>query len=245
MAETKQFWIGGYHTVLSATANPRRKIDKIITSSESKAKDFLDKGIKVELVKKKQIDKLFTNLDFNHQDIAAKIYPLKEPPLKECIKQNNYKKILMLDGLTDQRNIGSIIRSAVAFDIGCIIIKDRLFKDNSPFLYKMSAGAIENINILPVVNLSNAINTLKENSYWIYGLDGKSNKSLQQNNIDNNEKFCLIFGSEEKGISQNLIKKCDDTFKINISNKIESLNVSNAVTAVLAILNIKKNPALI
>lgn len=237
MSESKKFWIGGYHSVLSAIKNPHRKINQIITSSKEKFGTIPKTKCEVNLVNQKKIDDIFKNYDFNHQNIAAEIYDFKKKKIQEIFDLSQKTNVIILDNLTDQRNIGSIIRTAVAFDIKNIIIKERIFNPHSPYVYKISAGALEYINIISVVNLSNSIGLLKKNDFWIYGFDGKANKTIKNNSIDNNQNFCLIFGSEDKGISQNLLKKCDEIYKIKISNNIESLNVSNAVSAALAIIN--------
>lgn len=84
----------------------------------------------------------------------------------------------MLDGVTDVRNIGSIIRSAVAFNFDSLIIGKRIFDQTNPIIIKSSSGAIEKINIFEVTNLSSTLEYLKKNNFWSYALDSDGNNCL-------------------------------------------------------------------
>ena len=136
-----------------------------------------------------------------------------------------------MDGLTDQGNIGSIIRTAYAFNADGIIIEKKYFNQKNQHCIKSSSGAIEHLKIIPVTNINNEIKYLKNHNFWIYSLDQYSN------NIFYKEKFAskraFVFGSEGKGIKNMTKSLCDISLKININSKSESLNVSSAVSACL------------
>lgn len=240
MKNIKDFWIAGTHSVISALNNENRIVNEVVFLKDGKidiSKELLKKNKKTvfKQVEKNFFKKIFKDTDLAHQNIAAKINKLKKLEIKNHIP--NIKNIIILDNITDPRNIGSIIRTAVAFDVDAMIIKDRNFPSKSATMYKTSSGAIENIKIFEVVNLSTTLKFLKENNFWIYSFDGKSNQKLSKE-VLNNEKKIFIFGSEQKGISKNLINNSDFVIKININNnRIESLNVSNAVSAALSIIN--------
>ena len=143
------------------------------------------------------------------------------------------KNIIILDGITDPRNIGSIIRSSVAFNCDGIIVKKKDFNKKSASMYKASSGAIEKTTIFTVSNLSNAIRILKKNNFFIIGMDGKAQNELDEKILYNKNVF--VFGSEGEGLSHNIKQNCDILIRLEIGNQIESLNVSNAVSATLAL----------
>lgn len=139
--------------------------------------------------------------------------------------------ILMLDSIEDPQNFGAIIRSAESIGVDAIIYK----KDNqcqiTPAVIKASAGAISNIRMLKVTNLTNTINKLKEYGFWIYAscLDNKAHKL---NEIKFSKKNVIIVGNENKGISPLVLKNSDFKVYIELEGKTQSLNVS-AATAIL------------
>ena len=139
-----------------------------------------------------------------------------------------------MDGVTDPRNIGSIIRNCIAFNVSTIILHEQGLNAKSPSMHVAASGAIEHINLIIVKNISSALRLLKENDFWVFGFDGTSklifDKSLS------NKKNILIFGDEGSGLRDLTKKLCDQLVKIPISRKIESLNVSSAVVAALSFL---------
>ena len=143
----------------------------------------------------------------------------------------------MLDGIEDPRNIGSIIRSAVAFDFKYIILEKSINIDGH-YLFKSASGATEHINFIKVSNLNNAINLLKKNNFYIYASSLNSKKFLDQISFHTNN--CIILGSESKGVKKLLLQNSDETFKINQTDKIDSLNVSNSAAVIFNHLYQKK-----
>jgi 23S rRNA (guanosine2251-2'-O)-methyltransferase len=240
------FWIGGKHAVLSAIKNPKRKINKLIITEENE-KDFnpknFDKKITIEIKDKKEIDKIFINENIVHQGIAAEIESIPAIELKEYLKiKNNLKNTLVvLDDITDQRNIGSIIRSCSAFNIDAVILLEKNYNPKNKMMYKSASGAMEIVNIIPVSNITNALEVLKKNNYWVYGLDGNAKENIEEQKWSNQNVF--VFGSEGDGLRRLVKENCDHLIKIQINKEIESLNVSNAVSVTLGIFRLlqKKN----
>ena len=83
-----------------------------------------------------------------------------------------------MDGVTDPRNIGSLIRSAASFNIDGIIVKERSFPSESKLLFKAASGAIEHVNIFEVSNINSTLKNLKEKNFWVYGFDGNVKKKF-------------------------------------------------------------------
>ena len=231
------FFIIGQHAVIEALRNPKRKVLRVFLTEESKKnihkkspnKNLLS-DIKVYFKTKKELDKYSTRENLQHQGYVAEVEHIQKPVLKEYIKEKNNITLICLDGVTDPRNIGSLIRSAASFNINGVIIKERNFPSESKLMYKAASGAIEYINIFEVANINSTLKNLKEKNFWVYGFDGSGKKDFTDilwkgNNI-------LLFGSEGSGMHKHTSKYADFLVKIEINEKIQSLNVSNSAAIV-------------
>jgi 23S rRNA (guanosine2251-2'-O)-methyltransferase len=231
------FFIIGQHAVIEALKNTKRKVLRVFLTEESKKnihrkspkKDLL-KDVKVYFKTKKELDKYSTKENLLHQGYVAEIEHLEKPILKDFIKEKNNVTLACLDGVTDPRNIGSVIRSAAAFNIDGIIIKERNFPSESKLMFKAASGAIEYINIFEVSNINSTLKNLKEKNFWVYGFDGNGEKNFTEVEWKGNN--ILLFGSEGSGMHQHTSKYADFLVKIDINKKIESLNISNSATIV-------------
>ena len=231
------FFIIGQHAVLEALRNPKRKVLRIFLTEESKKNihkkspnNNLLNDVKVYFKTKKELDKYSTREQLQHQGYVAEIEHLEKPILKEFIKEKNNITLICLDGVTDPRNIGSLIRSAVSFDIDGIIIKERNFPDESKLMYKAASGAIEYANIFEVSNINSTLKNLKEKNFWIYAFDGNGKKNFTD--IEWKGNNVLLFGSEGSGMHKHTLKYADFLVKIKINKKIDSLNISNSAAIV-------------
>ena len=231
------FFIIGQHAVIEALKNPKRKVLRVFLTEESKKnihrkspnKNLLN-NVKVYFKSKKELDKYSTKENLTHQGYVAEIEHLEKPVLKDYIKTKNNSILVCLDGVTDPRNIGSVIRSASSFNIDGIIIKERHFPSESKLMYKAASGAIEYMNIFEVANINSTLKNLKEKNFWVYGFDGKGKKDFTA--IDWKGNNILLFGSEGSGLHQHTSKYADFLVKIDINNRIESLNISNSASIV-------------
>ena len=240
------FFIIGQHAVIEALKNPKRKVLRLFLTEESKKnihrkspKKNLLEGVKVYFKTKKELDKYSTKENLLHQGYVAEIEHLKKPVLKEFIKNKNNIILACLDGVTDPRNIGSLIRNAASFEIDGIIIKERHFPDESKLMYKAASGAIEYVNIFEVSNINSTLKNLKDKNFWVYGFDSSGDKNFTD--IEWKGNNVLLFGSEGFGMHQHTSKYADFLVKIDINKKIESLNISNTAAIVFHYLDyIKK-----
>ena len=232
------FFIVGKHAVIEALKNPKRKVLRIFLTEESKKNihrksphNNLLKEVKVYFKTKKELDKYSAKENLQHQGYVAEIEHLEFPLLKEFIKDKKNITLICLDGVTDPRNIGSLIRAASAFSIDGIIIKERIFPHESKLLFKAASGAIEYMNIFEVSNINSTLKNLKDKNFWVYGFDGNATKNFTD--IEWKGNNILLFGSEGSGLHKHTQKYADFSVKININKKIESLNISNSVAVVL------------
>ena len=240
------FFIIGQHAVIEALRNPNRKVLRVFLTEESKKnihrkspKKNLLEDVKVFYKTKKELDKYSTKENLLHQGYVAEIEHLEKPILKEFIKEKNNITLVCLDGVTDPRNIGSLIRSATSFNIDGIIIKERSFPNESKLMYKAASGSMEYMNIFEVSNINSTLKNLKDKNYWVYGFDSKGKKKFTD--VEWKGNYILLFGSEGSGLHEHTTKYADFLVKIDIDDKIESLNISNSAAIVFHHLNyIKK-----
>jgi 23S rRNA (guanosine2251-2'-O)-methyltransferase len=142
----------------------------------------------------------------------------------------NNINLVALEEVTDPRNIGSIIRSAASFNMDGIIVKERAYPSESKLLYKSASGSMEHVNIFEVSNVNTTLQYLKTKNFWICGFDKDAKKNFTEHDWEGNN--VLLFGSEGYGLKYQTSKKSDFLLKINISKKIESLNISNSASVV-------------
>ena len=233
------FLIVGKHAVLEALKNPSRKIERIFLTEDAQKK-LNRENQSVNLFKKtniffksrKELDNLCGKDETSHRGLVAEIEQLEELTLKEFIFNNKNENInlIALENVTDPRNIGSIIRSAVAFGIDGLIVKDRSYPNKSKLLYKSASGGVEHIKIFRVSNINTTLKFLKSKNFWVSAFDISASKDFTSNNWKG--KNVLLFGSEGYGIKQKTLENSDFQFKVKMNNKIESLNISNTVSVV-------------
>ena len=231
------FFIIGQHAVIEALRNPKRKVLRVFLTEESKKnihkkspnKNLLN-DVKVYFKTKKELDKYSTRENLQHQGYVAEVEHIQKPILKEYIKEKNDITLICLDGVTDPRNIGSLIRSAASFNIDGVIIKERNFSSESKLMYKAASGAMEYINIFEVSNINSTLKNLKEKNFWVYGFDGNGKENFTD--IEWKGNNILLFGSEGSGMHKHTSKYADFLVKIEINEKIESLNISNSAAIV-------------
>ncbi len=233
------FLIVGKHAVLEALKNPSRKVERVFLTEDAKKKinkEYqsinLFKSLNIFYKSRKELDNLCGRDETAHQGLVAEVEQLEEVTLKEFILENRNKNInlIALEGVTDPRNIGSIIRSAVAFNIDGIIVKERSFPSKSKLLYKSASGGAEHIKIFKVSNLNTSLNFLKTKDFWISAFDLSAKKDFTKN--DWKGKNVLLFGSEGYGVKVKTLENSDFRFKVNINKNIDSLNISNTVSIV-------------
>ena len=212
------------------------KINKAYVSKRFKDNEILDqlfkRNIRVNFVDNKVLD---SKVDGLHQGIILDIDEFKTYELNEFLDNlktnNNYHTLVMLDHLEDPHNFGAIIRTSEALGVeGIIIPNDRSVSITSTVV-KTSAGAIENIKIIKVPNLTATISKLKEKNYWIVGTDMKGQNYRE---IDYNMNACLVIGNEGKGMSKIVRDNCDFIASIPMTGKINSLNASVSCGIILS-----------
>jgi len=171
----------------------------------------------------------------NHQGIAAQISPYAYLELMDLIErsksQSDSPVLVILDGITDPQNLGSIIRTTEAMGAQGLVIPQRRAVGITSTVMKVSAGALEHLPVARVVNLSRALEDLKKAGFWLYGTSAGKNQYLQQ--IDFKGPVGLVIGSEGEGLNLLTERSCDQLVSIPQSGKTPSLNASIATAIAL------------
>ncbi len=231
--------IEGKNSVLEALY-AKKRIDKIYIQGGSinskQINIILDlakrNGIRYEFVYKNQLDKMSRTK--NHQGVIAKIadyqYCYIDDIIKKAESQNKNAFIVVLDGIEDPYNFGSIIRTCECAGVDGIIIPEHRACGVNETVVKVSAGAINHMLISKVANINDAINKLKAEGFWVFGtaMDGKEAKSL-----DLRGKIAIVIGNEGNGMHELTRRNCDDIIAIKMRGKLNSLNAGVATGIVL------------
>lgn len=176
---------------------------------------------KVEI---KFVDKnFFKDVEGNHQGVMIEVESFKYGSLDDL---SDSEKLILLDKIEDPHNLGAIIRSAESFGFDGVIIPERRSAKVTPTVYKTSAGAINNIKIVMVKNLNRTMEELKDQGFWIYGLAGEAESSIDQTDLKG--KIALVVGNEGDGLSRMVREHCDMLVKIPMQGLVNSLNASVA-----------------
>ncbi|MCP4739146.1 MAG: 23S rRNA (guanosine(2251)-2'-O)-methyltransferase RlmB, partial [Bosea sp.] len=172
--------------------------------------------------------------DAPHQGLVAEVDPLEEMWLADLLAQgaDDNRPLLVLDQVTDPHNVGAILRSAAAFDALGIVTQDRHAPSETGTLARSAAGTLEVVPWCRVVNLARALEEIAEAGFWRIGLTGHAQGTLAQV-MGGQRKIALVLGAEGEGMRQNTEAHCDELAKLPISDKVESLNVSNAAAIAL------------
>lgn len=225
-------YIYGIHAALAALANRERKIKRVLVTKNTQAEigNALAGRRDVAVVEAREIDTLLPS-GAVHQGVVVECAPLAQPSLQNWLAEKIEKPVVMLDQVSDPHNVGAILRSAAAFDAGCVVVTDRNAPSESGVMAKAASGAMETVPLISVTNLSQALEILKKAGYWTAGLDGESKQTIQEAKFD--RKTALVLGAEGRGLRRLTAEHCDFLVKLPMSDRMESLNVSNAAAVAL------------
>lgn len=196
-------------------------------------------GLPIVHVPRQKLDAMLPDREMVHQGVIASVSPKTVYGIHELIQmaleapENGVKPLLlMLDGITDPRNFGAILRVADATGMNGVIVAKQKSAGFGPAVSKTASGAESTVNVAMVANLSHAIEVAKKAGFWVVGAalgDGAIDYFKQ----DYNMPTLLVMGSEGDGLSRIVREHCDFLVQIPMLGQVESLNVATA-TAVLA-----------
>lgn len=231
----------GVHPVLEALQEERRHIRQVLISTQRPGAEVQRiialaerRGIPVVTVERPQLHQLLGHSA--HQGVVALTEPHVYQPWTAVIAHITTMPgphtLLCLDSVTDVGNFAALIRSAVAFGVHAIILPRHDAVPLTPAVAKHSAGAIERISIVRVVNLVRALDELKQHGFWVYGADMQADLTVAQ--MAWPERVVLVLGAESGGLRRLVRERCDSLVRIPMHPGTNSLNVATAGAIILA-----------
>jgi 23S rRNA (guanosine2251-2'-O)-methyltransferase len=219
----------GIHTVRAALDNPARKIARMLVTRNAMERLGIgdDQPFPLEIVEPREIDRI-TGSDAVHQGVLIEARPLKPKPLDAL---GDTSLLIVLDQVTDPHNVGAIMRSAVAFGAGALVVTGRHSPAESGVLAKSASGALEHIDLIEVKNLADALEKLHAAGFQTIGLDSDGTAELETS--FSGEKIALVLGAEGKGLRQKTRETVTTLARLDMPGAIRSLNVSNAAAVSL------------
>ncbi|MEQ9086736.1 MAG: 23S rRNA (guanosine(2251)-2'-O)-methyltransferase RlmB [Pontimonas sp.] len=193
------------------------------------------RGIPLLEIPRPELDRL-TGADTVHQGIALSVPPYTYAhPLELAEKAeagDSAPVFVALDGITDPRNLGAIVRSVAAFGGYGVIVPKRRSVGVNAAAWKTSAGAIARTPVAMAANLTQTLKSFKDRGYFVVGLDGEADSCLPVTELAGTP-LLIVVGSEGKGLSRLITETCDVIVSIPMSGKTESLNAGIAASVVL------------
>ncbi len=238
MKETQLIF--GIHSLQEALLQEDTQIESIWLSKNNTSKDYhsiidaaKNRGIKISFVPPQKFRK-YAHL--NHQECIAFVSPIKyanlEDEIEKSLAKDFHARFLLLDGVTDVRNLGAIIRTAEASGVSCVVIPLNNSAPVNNETVKTSSGAVYNIPIVRVNHILDAVYYMQSSGIQVLAASEKASNSIYKTQL-NQQPTALIMGDEGKGISKSLLKVADQTVSLPMLGKTSSLNVSVACGVVL------------
>ena len=233
-------YLYGIHAVTQALLNPKRLHQRLLCTQKGYESlqetwaEALEDGIKlpeITYVEKEDLERLLPR-DAVHQDVLLDCQPLENEFLVDILaKAPENAKVIVLDQVTDPHNVGAILRSAAAFGATAVIMQKLHAPDITGTLAKAASGAVDIVPIVREVNLSRALEQLKEAGFFCLGLAEEGKQTLASMNMTG--KTALVLGAEGSGLRRLVAENCDELVKLPTQEPIASLNVSNAAAVAL------------
>ena len=225
----KQELIYGVRPLIEALRSPRREVYQVLdaTGNKEAAAEAGRRGVPVKKVSRQKVEELAG--DAVHQGLAARVGPYPYSGLDEILSVEP-PLILVLDGVTDPRNLGAVLRVADATGASGVVIPKDKAVGVTPVAVKASAGASEHVRVARETNLRRAIDRMKDAGCWTFAAEGDG--ETVHTELDMAGPVVLVLGSEGKGVRRLVREGCDGSVAIPMLGAVGSLNVS-VVAAVL------------
>lgn len=224
----------GINAVREAIQDPSR-IQKVLMDNEIQnpaykklKEEVMRSGVSYSFVPPQ---KLFKHTKENHQGFVALLGEIQFASLEDVIDETQQQLFLLLDGITDVRNFGAIIRSAVGLGASGVIIGQTGAAPLNDIAIQASAGGAFHIPIIRVAHLKDAIYLLQAHDITLMGCTEKAEDFIRNTNLK--RSLAIVMGNENKGISKGILNLCDEQIKIPINGNLDSYNVSVAASIVL------------
>ena len=227
----KQEIIYGLRPVVEALRSKRREVYEILDSVGDKeiSSEAAARGVPIKRVPRNRVEELARG--GVHQGIVARVGPYPYSGLEEILAAPD-PLVVVLDGVTDPRNLGAVLRAADGAGVsGVVVPKDRA-AGVTPAAVKASAGASEHVPVARETNLRRALEKMKEAGVWAYAAEGGVEASVYTD-LDLSGPVAFVLGSEGRGVRRLVREGCDGTVSIPMRGAVSSLNVSVAAAVLL------------
>lgn len=226
----KQELIYGVRPVIEALRSPRREVREVLdaTGNKEAAAEASRRGVPVKKVSRQKVEEIAG--DAVHQGLAARVDPYPYSGLNEILSMES-PLILVLDGVTDPRNLGAVLRVADATGASGVVIPKDKAVGVTPVAAKASAGASEHVRVARETNLRRAVDRMKEAGCWAFAAEGDG--EMIHTDLDMAGPVVLVLGSEGKGVRRLVREGCDGSVAIPMLGAVGSLNVSVAAAVLL------------
>jgi 23S rRNA (guanosine2251-2'-O)-methyltransferase len=225
-------WLYGQHAVAAALGNPARRLRRLMLTEEAEAALVQRRvppwPLQPERVERGRLDQLLGR-DIAHQGVALLADPLASPSLQHALDRAG--PIVVLDQVTDPRNVGAILRAAASFGAAAVITQDRNAPEETGALAKAASGALETMPLLRAVNIARTLIALKAANLWVVGLDAGGG-TLAGPALAG-RRVALVLGAEGSGLRRLTRETCDEILGFAMQGAVGSLNVSAAAAVAL------------
>jgi 23S rRNA (guanosine2251-2'-O)-methyltransferase len=220
------------HAVAAALVNPARRLRRLLLTEEAEQvlRERLPRPwpLAPEPTERARMDQLLGR-DVVHQGAALLADPLPTPSMERMLERPG--PVLVLDQVSDPRNVGAILRSAAAFGAAGVITQDRNAPEETGALAKAASGALETVPLLRAVNLARTLVALKAAGCWVVGLD--TGQPPLRGEALAERRVALVLGAEGSGLRRLTRETCDELAGLDLPGAMESLNVSAAAAIAL------------
>jgi 23S rRNA (guanosine2251-2'-O)-methyltransferase len=234
MADSENF-LFGVNPVLEQLRGAPHAIREILIADSAQraqtaliAKEAKQRGIRLTTVHPRALDRFAAGN--RHQGVVARVEPHPYLSLGDMLKNlgppATAQTILILDGLTDPRNFGALLRTADGAGVRYVMIGKDRSAPVTPVVAKAAAGATSHIDVVRVTNLRRALVALKENGYWVVGLDARAPETIFDHSYP--PRLAVVLGSEGAGLRPLTMRECDLRVSVPMLGQVASLNVSVA-----------------
>ncbi len=190
-------------------------------------------GVRMKFAPRIELDQLAGTTQ--HQGVLAEVEDLEWASVDDILdlaeKRGEELLIVLLDGITDPRNFGAIIRSAEVLGAHGVVVEERRSAPLSPVVAKTAAGATSYLPVAQTKNLPRLMDALKKDGVWVYGAAGEAAQDVRK--VDFSGKVALVIGAEGEGMRRLVREKCDALVSIPVRGRVQSLNASVAAGILL------------
>jgi 23S rRNA (guanosine2251-2'-O)-methyltransferase len=222
--------IYGIRPVVEALRSKRREVHEVLDAvgDEVIASEAAARGVRLRRVRRERVEELAPGAV--HQGVAARVASYPYSGLAEILAAPD-PLIVVLDSVTDPRNLGAVLRAADGAGASGVVVPKHRAVGVTPAAAKASAGASEHVRVARETNLRRALNKMKEAGVWAYAAEGGA--ALAYTDLDLSGPVAFVLGSEGRGVRRLVREECDGTVSIPMLGAVSSLNVSVAAAVLL------------